>query len=196
MEITTFGDRVAAARKKAGLTQIQLAEKTGYSKNTICRLEKSHSAADVTQVTRIGDALGCDLVWLLTGQEISEKIPGGAIPVFRASKINKHIPPTSQAESFLNYPGLDSCDFAVINESPAMSPRLSEGCLMPIRLGSVKDGEIAALIDKWGVFQVRWQRRVDDQAVYVAENEGYQPLQADQIKVIGRVMASVQINMF
>jgi transcriptional regulator with XRE-family HTH domain len=196
MKITTFGDRVAAARKKAGMTQLQLAEKTGYSKNTICRLEKSHSAADVTQVTRIGDALKCDLAWLLTGQEVPEKTLGGAIPVFRASKINKHNPPSSHPESFLTYPGLNSCDFAVINEGPAMAPRILEGSLVAIKSGKAEDGEVAALVDEWGVLQIRWKRRVDGKVIYVAENPQYQAIPGDKAKEIGRVIAGIQANFY
>lgn len=196
MEITTFGDRVAAARKQAGLTQLQLAGKTGYSKNTICRLEKSHSAPDMTQATRIGDALKCDLTWLLTGQEGLAKIPGGAIPVFRASKIDEHIPSTSHAEGFLDYPGLNSCDFAVINESPAMAPRILERSLVAIRSGAVEDGQIAAILDEWGVLQIRWQRKMDGQVFYVAENQQYPPISKDKVKVIGRVIAGIQANYY
>jgi transcriptional regulator with XRE-family HTH domain len=196
MEIITFGDRVAAARKTAGLTQLQLAKKTGYSKNTICRLEKSHSAADVTQVTRIGDALKCDLAWLLTGHESFEKIPRGAIPVFRASKIEEHIPSTSHAEGFLDYPGLDGCDLAVINESPAMAPRILERSLVAIKSGAAEDGQIAALFDEWGMFQIRWKRRVDGRVIYVAENPQYQPIPGEKAKEIGRILSGVQISYF
>ena len=196
MEITTFGDRVSAARKKAGMTQLQLAEKTGYSKNTVCRLEKSHSAADINQVTRIGDALKCDLTWLLTGQEASEKISKRAIPVFRASKINEHIPPNSHSDGFLDYPGLDGCDFAVVNEGPAMSPRIQEGSLVAIKSGLAKDGQVAALIDEWGVFHLRWKRRVDGKVIYIAENTQYPPISGEKAKEIGSVLSGVQISYF
>lgn len=196
MEITSFGDRVAAARKTAGLTQLQLAKKTGYSKNTICRLEKSHSAADVTQVTRIGDALKCDLAWLLTGEEGRKEKTRGAIPIFRASKVTDTSPSSSKAEGHLCYPGLDDCDFAVIIEGPAMSPRFSEGAIVAVRVGPIEDGQVAALFDEWGVFQVRWKRRVDGKGIYVAENSQYPPISEEKVKIIGRVIAGIQVNSY
>lgn len=197
MKVTNIGDRISIARKAAKLTQPEVAELTGYSTNTINRLEKSHSIPDLTQITKIGDVTQCDLFWLITGVDSSSRAQQDTLPIYKASQVTADRQPTAaEAQGRFAYTGLGDFDFVVINDSPAMAPRLLEGCLMPIRIGGVNDGEIAALIDEWGSFQVRWQRRVVDRVVYVAENQGYQPLQADKVKLIGRVVASVQISMY
>jgi transcriptional regulator with XRE-family HTH domain len=196
MEVTSIGDRIAEARKVKGLSQSQVAEKTGYSKNTICRLEKSHSVADVKQITKIGDALKCDLLWLLNGSESIKQHTGGTTPVFRTSKVRDQSPSASDAESQLDFPGLGDCDFAVINDSSAMTPRFMEGCLLAIKVCPVEDGQVAAIIDEWGAFQVRWQRCIDGKVFFVAENQQYPPIPEAKVKMIGRVLAGLQANFY
>lgn len=197
MEInrSSLGERVAAARKKAGMTQDKLAKLTGYAKNTICRIEKSHSGADVNQITKIGDALKCDIVWLMSGQDVSKQ-SSRVIPVFDASKVVGHVPASSDAQGYFEHPGLDGCSFAVIIHSPAMLPRISEEALVVVRSGNVEDGQVAALNDEWGAFQIRWQRRVDGKIFFVAENQQYPPIPEEKAKVLGRVVAGVQVSFY
>ncbi len=52
------GHRVALARKRAGLTQPQLAEKVGVSRPTIARIETGGHAPSVTIALAIARALG------------------------------------------------------------------------------------------------------------------------------------------
>ncbi|WKT59133.1 helix-turn-helix transcriptional regulator [Microbulbifer thermotolerans] len=61
-------DRVRAARKKAGLTQAQLAEKTGLDQSSISNLERGKSLSS-THAYQIADACGVDAAWLITGEE-------------------------------------------------------------------------------------------------------------------------------
>lgn len=192
MEINSLGERVAAARKRAGKTQGELAQLTDYSKNTICRIEKSHSGADINQITKIGEALKCDIVWLITGQEGFKQSPQ-SIPIFAASQISGQQPSSDDAKGHFNYPGLEGCSYAVIINSPSMTPIIPEGALVAIKPGKVEDGKIAAIVDEWGAFQVRWQRRVDGKVFFVAENQQYPPISENKTKVLGRVVAGVQV---
>lgn len=195
MEINDFGERVAVARKKAGMTQGELAKKTGYSKNTICRLEKSHSGADVDQVNKIGAALGCDIVWLISGQE-GFKLSPQSLPVFASSQIAEKQPSSDAAQGYFNFPGLEGCTYAVIINSPSMTPIIPEGALVAIKHGKVEDGQVAAIVDEWAAFQVRWKRRVDGKVFFVAENRQYPPIPEDKAKVLGRVVAGVQVSFY
>ena len=67
LPMNSIGQRVKAARKYAGLTQVQLAEKAKMDQTTISKLEKGHNAKSAFCV-RIAVACGVSPVWLETGQ--------------------------------------------------------------------------------------------------------------------------------
>ena len=65
--MNSIGQRVKAARKYAGLTQVQLAAKAKMDQTTISKLEKGHNTKSAFCV-RIAVACGVSPVWLETGQ--------------------------------------------------------------------------------------------------------------------------------
>jgi len=68
---TDFGKRLSTARKKAGLTQVQLADVVGVSQGTISELEKiGHGSAYTFQ---FATACNVDPYWLATGEEGAAK---------------------------------------------------------------------------------------------------------------------------
>ena len=56
-----LGERIKALRKRANLTQEQLAEEAGVSVNFIGNVERGESAASVKTLRRIAKALGVSL---------------------------------------------------------------------------------------------------------------------------------------
>jgi putative transcriptional regulator len=62
------GHRVAQARKRAGLTQPQLAEKVGVSRPTIARIEAGGHAPSVTIALAIARVLGEPVEALFGGE--------------------------------------------------------------------------------------------------------------------------------
>lgn len=72
----TSGDRLAKARRSAGLDQQEMSERLGLSRATVVALERDKRP--VRRQTYIAWALTCgvDLEWLETGQE--GKASGGA----------------------------------------------------------------------------------------------------------------------
>src|ERR1700676_4977660 len=56
------GSAVRAARRRAGVSQVELAEKAGTSQPSIARLEKGLVSPTVITLDRIARALGTDLV--------------------------------------------------------------------------------------------------------------------------------------
>jgi DNA-binding XRE family transcriptional regulator len=62
------GHRVAQARKRAGLTQPQLAEKVGVSRPTIARIEAGGHTPGVTVALAIGRELGEPVEALFGGE--------------------------------------------------------------------------------------------------------------------------------
>lgn len=72
----TLGDRIAQARKQAGLSQEQLGEKLGVSRQAISKWESGQTNPDVAYVTELCRLLGISSDWLLLGIEnAQEKTP-------------------------------------------------------------------------------------------------------------------------
>lgn len=59
MDLTLTGQRIRRARAEAGLTIAQLAERTGYSKSTIARIEIGKAPfVKLEQIAAIAEVLG------------------------------------------------------------------------------------------------------------------------------------------
>ena len=70
----TIGQRIKEARKNAGLTQRELAEKSGSATGTIQQYELGKRQPRIEQLQAIASALGVTTAYFLTG-EIAEKHP-------------------------------------------------------------------------------------------------------------------------
>ena len=64
----TIGERIRAARKRAGLTQKDLSEKTGICRSGICKLELGESTIDINTLMKIASALEVPIESLLSDQ--------------------------------------------------------------------------------------------------------------------------------
>ena len=102
----TFGERLKELRLAAGMTQDELAEKTGIKKQSISRYENSEREPNIRTAKRIADALGVTL------ESMSTEKPG-VDPETMAEKITAASPrhqeliqqildaPEDQVEAFL-----------------------------------------------------------------------------------------------
>mgnify|MGYP001793684065 CR=1 FL=1 len=63
----TFGDRMAAARERAGLSQVQLAKQMGVKHSTVRNWEEDLSEPRANKLQMMAGVLGVSLSWLLTG---------------------------------------------------------------------------------------------------------------------------------
>lgn len=63
----TFGDRMAGARERAGLSQTQLAKQMGVKLSTIRNWENDLSEPRANKLQMMAGLLGVSLSWLLTG---------------------------------------------------------------------------------------------------------------------------------
>lgn len=78
-EHATLGDRLAAARDSAGLTQSGLAQRLGVRVKTIRDWENDVSEPRANRLQMLAALLGVSLRWLLTG-EGNDVSPPEAIP--------------------------------------------------------------------------------------------------------------------
>lgn len=60
-----LGAAVAEARVKAGLTQLELAQRAGLEETTIIALEQGHYKPESSELSRVAEALGVDELELL-----------------------------------------------------------------------------------------------------------------------------------
>jgi ribosome-binding protein aMBF1 (putative translation factor) len=67
----TIGHRIRQLREAAGLSQRQLAERTGTTQSAVARLEADRQEPTLRTLEKLASALGQDLVVVLPGTETS-----------------------------------------------------------------------------------------------------------------------------
>ncbi|SIS77478.1 helix-turn-helix domain-containing protein [Phaeovulum vinaykumarii] len=67
-EQATLGDRLAAAREAAGLSQSELAARLGVRARTLASWENDTAEPRANRLQMLSGMLGVSLVWLLTGE--------------------------------------------------------------------------------------------------------------------------------
>ena len=64
-----LNERITQARKQAGLTQEQLGEALGVSRQAVSKWESGQANPDVGYIIRMCELFGLSADWLLTGKE-------------------------------------------------------------------------------------------------------------------------------
>lgn len=67
-DAATFGDRLAAARDAAGMTQEQLAKRLGVKLKTLQGWEEDLSEPRANRLSMIAGMINVSMVWLITGE--------------------------------------------------------------------------------------------------------------------------------
>ncbi len=67
-DTATFGDRLAAARDAANMTQAQLARRLGIKPSTLVNWEDDLSEPRANRLSMLAGLLNVSIVWLLTGE--------------------------------------------------------------------------------------------------------------------------------
>ncbi|MFT7107911.1 MAG: transcriptional regulator with XRE-family HTH domain [Yoonia sp.] len=77
-DTATFGDRLAAAREAAGLSQTSLASKLGVKPSTVESWENDAKEPRANRLQMISGILGVSMSWLLTGAGEGPEAPDEA----------------------------------------------------------------------------------------------------------------------
>jgi transcriptional regulator with XRE-family HTH domain len=75
-ESATFGDRMAAARERLGLSQAQLARRLGVKLQTVQGWEGDRAEPRANRLQMLAGLLDVSMVWLMTGRGAG--LPAGA----------------------------------------------------------------------------------------------------------------------
>jgi transcriptional regulator with XRE-family HTH domain len=67
-EVATFGDRLSAAREKAGLSQSELARQVGVDIETLRAWEDDRTEPRANRLQMLAGLVSVSLAWLLTGK--------------------------------------------------------------------------------------------------------------------------------
>ncbi|MEQ9693420.1 helix-turn-helix transcriptional regulator [Shimia sp. SDUM112013] len=67
-DVATFGDRLAAARQKAGMTKRQFAKRLGVKLSTVRSWEDDFSEPRANKLQMMAGLLNVSVVWLLMGE--------------------------------------------------------------------------------------------------------------------------------
>ena len=67
-EAATFGDRLAAAREQAGLTQSALAKRLGIRLATLRKWENDMSEPRANRLSMVAGILNVSMMWLINGE--------------------------------------------------------------------------------------------------------------------------------
>ncbi len=67
-DAATFGDRVAAAREQAGITQEALAKRLGVRLNTLKGWEEDLSEPRANRLSMLAGLLNVSMMWLINGE--------------------------------------------------------------------------------------------------------------------------------
>ena len=84
----TLGERISLARKQAGLSQEQLGEQLGVSRQAVSKWESGQTNPDVAYIAELCRLFGVSSDWLLLGkEEAREQAPGRCpdLPAARAA---------------------------------------------------------------------------------------------------------------
>lgn len=100
-----IGERIKTARKKAGLTQAQLAEKTGVATITIRQYELGKRQPRIEQLRKIASALGLYISDLVEGEQWKQFSPEELMPEERLAKVaSENLPPTTVKAGWKSVP--------------------------------------------------------------------------------------------
>ena len=111
-------DRIAAVRKAAGLTQEQLGQLLGVTRQAVSRWESDTAYPETDKIVRMSQLLGVSCDWLLRDEEDGSDgaaPSGGAAPALVTRLLRNAAGRRVQLTLYEN-DGVPACDWCVIRE--------------------------------------------------------------------------------
>lgn len=198
----SLGDRLKEARKAAGMTQRQLADKIKVSNTSISNWEKGFSNPDPDTIQHLCWALNVQPNYFFAVDD-APAYPRNIIPLPKMYKVpligtiacGAPILADEHIDGYVDTPEHVRADFALTCKGDSMiNARIFDGDTVYIRQQETVDsGEIAAvLID--GEATLKRFRLYDDHIVLEPENPHYRPLsfwgeEMNTIRILGKAVA-------
>jgi transcriptional regulator with XRE-family HTH domain len=178
----TLGSRIKIARLQEGMTQAELARRSGVGQGDISKLENG-TVAGSTKVVQLASALGCDPYWLATGagepwgqraaqeMEVSESGNVVGLPVHGASEflegnVEVDTRDDSVAGVILGFGVLDA-GYALKVRGDRNAPALKDGQFVVLEPTLVAPGDLGLFYLQDGRVLLRELLRETEDAYYV-----------------------------
>lgn len=180
----SFGESLRRARAAAGLTQSQVAERLGRTREAVSQWERGEREPSLDDLAKLCALFGMtldDLVGQPRDVTLREAIPLTPVPILGTIHAGDPIPAEEQIEGWTaipTYQARSGQHFALRVKGNCMEPaRILDGDIVIVRRQpSVRDGEIAVVL--WpdvGEAQLRRVYRQDGVVVLKADNPRYPP---------------------
>lgn len=193
-----LAERIKQARKKAGLTQVNLARKLGIAYPTLNKYERGHRIPDASLLNRMANILGCSPGWLLSGegsstgaQQVSDMVAVSRVPVL--DRIPDDFPDSVHEETaeYISMPDLPDGSYSLIVKGDSMSPSIRENDYIVFRPAEdLETGDILVVKNEWGESILRRYRIRNSAPWLVSDNPEYPAVRYDgNYKIIGKVIA-------
>jgi len=209
-----FGERLKKARKKSGMTQMELAQKLNLTDATLNRYEKGHRKPDPETLSKIAEILHVSVDWLLGRTDNPEPFPnfeellkkmGGwpagemvPIPVLSVIRCGSSI---YAEQNILGYEmvsadvirGEEYFYLKVTGDSMSGVGMIPGSFVLVKRQDFVNDGEIAVVIADSNEATIKRVRFVNGQVMLIPANPAYEPklYHEKEVKIIGKVVQTM-----
>lgn len=115
----TMGSKLAQARRKNNLTQEQLAEQLGVTRQAVSRWESDTAYPETDKIVRMSEILNVSCDWLLRDGEDSPEgsaAPGGAAPALVTRLLRQAAGRKVRLTFYGDEPDGPACDWCIIRE--------------------------------------------------------------------------------
>lgn len=153
--LKALGERVKKARLDRGLTQKQLAQAVGRSKQLVCAWEQGRAEILATSLALIGKSLSVDVTWLLYGKAAGTALPalpsGAIVPLLSAPQLMMLASgrfPLAKVDqrTFVHGPVSDRT-FATFAQDDGMGPYISTGDIVTVDpTRALQSGDVGLII--------------------------------------------------
>lgn len=180
----TTGQRIKAARKKAGMTQADLAKKLGISYVNISQLEKDQRNPKLETLQRIAAALGISIYELIDGDDLKRAVIYGE---GLGGDSSGSLPKLIEEDGPISTPEVEVHEVTA-EELETLMAKLQDGkplLLSPEELAKLKGTpkeRVAAALDKQG--EVEEPKRLKHLKAPIYKMAGVSPEQQEQLKAL------------
>lgn len=210
--MSTFGEKIKLWRDERDMSQEQLADLLGTSKQVISRYETNQRTPKITVAQEYAAVLGVPLSSLIDDSAPLESSIPGIMPPPKTYKVprlgtiacGEPILAEENVEGYDEVPEQIHCNFSLKCKGDSMTgARINDGDIVYIRLQpDVENGEIAAvLVDEATEISAATLKRVykyPEQLVLQAENPKYPPFvfvgeDMNKVRIVGKAVGFTSV---
>lgn len=192
-------NNLKAARKKKGLTQIEVAKYIGLTQGAYSAWENGHVKIDSQSLARLAELFGVSMHYLLGEDEDAVQPKAFRIPVL--GEVAAGLPMMAE-ENIVDYEEIDPAMaasgelFGLRIKGSSMEPRIKEGDVVIVRKQEdVDTGDVAVVLVNGDSATVKRIKKETSGITLIPNNPAYDPkyysnedIQRLPVKIIGKVL--------